>query len=275
LFAKPELLDCTALKIEHLQSPICREVFRAQQFLRDKALVINAITVYEYLKTQSLPEDLKSFARVAEIENQPICADVWVLRSYERIIISAWRVRHLAACHCKAQIALADGEDPVEVQAKFERDAEAALEAGCNGLKFRSPREICESAPAKTQFIWEGYIAPGCITEISGAAKRSGKTTLQLSLVRHILDGKAFLGLRTRQTNVLQKPFIRPSLLPTIDFASCSGRTRAASRGLKSFGRRCASVGASRQACCLSIRSLNLHSYLVIPRRMMVTLGNF
>ena len=124
-------------------------------------------------------------------------------RSYERILISAWRPQHLKECHEKARLALDDFEDPDEVEAQFEKDKKPALEDSQGGLKFRSAREICDDAPATVPWILKNYIAAGVMTEMTGTAKSAGKTTLLTHAVREIIEGRPFAGLPTSRTNVV------------------------------------------------------------------------
>ena len=67
-------------------------------------------------------------------------------------------------------------------------------------LPFRSVREIFEEEeiPWKVQ----GILASGNITEVSGAAKLSGKTTLLLDMTSCLLEGLSFIGCETEKSDV-------------------------------------------------------------------------
>ena len=58
LFARPELIEVTLLSVETFTSPLCREIFRAMQFLSSREMVVNATTVHEHIKRLSLPDDV-------------------------------------------------------------------------------------------------------------------------------------------------------------------------------------------------------------------------
>jgi hypothetical protein len=62
-------------------------------------------------------------------------------------------------------------------------------------VRLRTAADLVADAEAVPPFIIPGYIARECITEITGAPKRAGKTTFVAYAVRAILDGAPFLGL--------------------------------------------------------------------------------
>lgn len=70
-------------------------------------------------------------------------------------------------------------------------------------IRFRTAAELARQAPEATEFVLTGYAAIGCITDITGAPKRSGKTTFLAHAASAILNGHSFLGLPTRQSPVV------------------------------------------------------------------------
>lgn len=62
-------------------------------------------------------------------------------------------------------------------------------------IRLRTAADLSADAFAVPPFVIPGYIARQCITEITGAPKRAGKTTFVAYAVRAILDGAPFLGL--------------------------------------------------------------------------------
>ncbi len=68
-------------------------------------------------------------------------------------------------------------------------------------LPIRRASELADAPP--TDWVAKPYIAAGVITDIVGAAKAAGKSTLLQHMVRAILDGTPFLGEPTRKGEVL------------------------------------------------------------------------
>jgi hypothetical protein len=69
-------------------------------------------------------------------------------------------------------------------------------------LPFKSVREIYEETDETIPWIIEGFLAVGSITELSGAAKLSGKTTLLLDAASCLIEGLPFLGMSTKKSRV-------------------------------------------------------------------------
>jgi hypothetical protein len=70
-------------------------------------------------------------------------------------------------------------------------------------LPLKTPKDIIEAAKDGTDYIVEGLLAPGELTDLAGLAKLSGKTTFITHMVRAAIEGEEFIGLATRQTRVL------------------------------------------------------------------------
>jgi hypothetical protein len=70
-------------------------------------------------------------------------------------------------------------------------------------LPLKTPREIVEAAKDGTDWIVEGLLAPGEITDLAGLAKHSGKTTLITHMLAAVIGGEKFIGLTTREARVL------------------------------------------------------------------------
>lgn len=64
-------------------------------------------------------------------------------------------------------------------------------------LHYQTARELAEMQDPDIAWRVLGLVGGGLITELDGAIKRSGKTTLVLALIRAILYGELFLGLAT------------------------------------------------------------------------------
>ncbi len=70
-------------------------------------------------------------------------------------------------------------------------------------LPFKTVQEVLDECGDKPDWVWHGFLARGWLTDLAGPAKKSGKTTLMLSAVRHVLDGRPFLEYETRQAKVV------------------------------------------------------------------------
>lgn len=70
-------------------------------------------------------------------------------------------------------------------------------------LPFRTARELVAELPESVPWTWWGYVAEGAVTELVGAAKRAGKSTMTTFLIRAILDGLLFLGRATTASPVV------------------------------------------------------------------------
>jgi hypothetical protein len=79
---------------------------------------------------------------------------------------------------------------------------DAAAMAPRATLRFRTAAELFASAPDETEWI-AAYTAPGAITDLTGAPKLSGKTSLAMGMAKAVISGTPFLGQPTRQGSVL------------------------------------------------------------------------
>ena len=70
------------------------------------------------------------------------------------------------------------------------------------GLPTITALEFCQQVPEEPDWILEGYLARGVITELDAKIK-AGKTHLATDLVRAVLAGKEFIGRKTLLTPVL------------------------------------------------------------------------
>ena len=86
-----------------------------------------------------------------------------------------------------------------------------AGERSARNLPFKSGREIAESAPEEVPWTCRPWVAKGAITEVTGAVKQAGKTTLVTHMCRKILDGEDFMGERTVKTPIVYLTEQQPS----------------------------------------------------------------
>jgi hypothetical protein len=88
------------------------------------------------------------------------------------------------------------------------------------------PQPYCDfmrTTPTVTDWIVEGFFAPGVITLLEGPLKEAGKTTLLLWIIRSITRGDLFLGRKTRRAKVLLiSEQTAQTLRPMIDDVSLS-----------------------------------------------------
>lgn len=70
-------------------------------------------------------------------------------------------------------------------------------------LTFRTAREIAESTAEEPDWIVNGWLARGAITELDGKIKSSGKTTLVSHMVSKVLGREPWLGTQTKYTKVV------------------------------------------------------------------------
>jgi hypothetical protein len=66
-----------------------------------------------------------------------------------------------------------------------------------------SPGELLEKAGEDTPWVVPGLLARGGVTDVHGPAKRGGKTTFTMGMVKSILEGAPFLGRPTEKTGVV------------------------------------------------------------------------
>lgn len=89
--------------------------------------------------------------------------------------------------------------DPAQAQAAL-MEVEAHDLAEC--LPTLSAVEFCRQVPEEPEWVVEGYLARGTITELDAKIK-TGKTHFATDLIRAILAGEEFLGQKTVRTPVL------------------------------------------------------------------------
>ena len=70
-------------------------------------------------------------------------------------------------------------------------------------LPLKTPKDIIEAAKDGTDWIVEGLLAPGEITDLAGTAKHSGKTTFITHMLKAVISGEEFIGLATREAKAL------------------------------------------------------------------------
>lgn len=87
------------------------------------------------------------------------------------------------------------------------RTVSAALGGGAAAerkrLRFLTVDELVSRTPATADFVLDGYIPRGGVTELVGRVKASGKTTLVLGWCRAVLRGAPFAGLATKRTEIV------------------------------------------------------------------------
>jgi hypothetical protein len=69
--------------------------------------------------------------------------------------------------------------------------------------RFLSPREIITAAGETPPWICEPWVARGGVTDLAGAAKLAGKTTLTMSMSGAALEGGYFMGRKADQSPVV------------------------------------------------------------------------
>jgi hypothetical protein len=69
--------------------------------------------------------------------------------------------------------------------------------------RFLTPREIITAAGETPPWICEPWVARGGVTDVAGAAKLAGKTTLTMSMSGAALEGGYFMGRKADQSPVV------------------------------------------------------------------------
>jgi len=92
------------------------------------------------------------------------------------------------------------------------RAKEGVKETG-KTIPFRTAREIAEQTPEDVDWLAPPWVAAGAITELTGRAKASGKTTWTMHMIAACLDGGEFLGQQTAKTPVVYLTEERPATL--------------------------------------------------------------
>ena len=79
--------------------------------------------------------------------------------------------------------------------------ARAETNSSAHRLVFVPLPELLASAPAEPDWLWMGFLAPGCITLFAGAPK-SGKSTVAFALCAALGTGGTFLGQPVSRSRV-------------------------------------------------------------------------
>ena len=118
-----------------------------------------------------------------------------------------WDERHGAATYGEMTIAKAiagcrEIYEPARVRqgARFNApsDEQDAPIGTSTSLRFRTAREIADATPKHPDWVVDGLVVAGGITEVDGKAKLAGKSTFIGSLVRASLSGGSFLDRQTK-----------------------------------------------------------------------------
>jgi hypothetical protein len=80
-------------------------------------------------------------------------------------------------------------------------------------IPFHTAREIAQETPESVDWLAPPWVAASAITEVTGKAKASGKTTWIMHMVAACLDGGEFLGQQTAETPVVYLTEERPATL--------------------------------------------------------------
>jgi hypothetical protein len=91
-------------------------------------------------------------------------------------------------------------------------------------LAFKTGADFAADATQPIEWIAQGLVAKGAITEL-GAKVKAGKTTLAMELVRSVLHGLPFLGLPTLKT-----PVVYLTEQPPVSFRQAMERAHLLSR---------------------------------------------
>lgn len=70
------------------------------------------------------------------------------------------------------------------------------------GIPFKTVADVFEEAGTEADWIIEGLLARGSVTDLSGEPKTSGKTTLAMHALKKVMRGEDFAGFPTRQSEV-------------------------------------------------------------------------
>lgn len=127
---------------------------------------------------------------------------------YGRIVKNKSLLRTIAFTADAVKQQALEGTDSVaEILERAEKSlaqfrAEIDATTGKAKVRFRTAREIA-ATPEETNFLAFPLAIAGSITEMVGAPKRAGKTTLTYAMIHSILTRKTFLGRATTYTPVM------------------------------------------------------------------------
>jgi hypothetical protein len=181
--------------------PANRVIFRRMRVLFEKGTPTNdPVLLYESLRGAG---DLDAAGGVGYISQLPDgLPHVSNIGHYIEIVVLKSHLRRQARiAEAVREMALGANGDAREVLQKIViLSAPLREEVGPKPiLDFMSAAEFTAATDEPIEWIAEGYVAKGAITEI-GAKVKAGKTTLIAELVRAAADGALFLGRPTLKT---------------------------------------------------------------------------
>jgi hypothetical protein len=119
------------------------------------------------------------------------------------ISVEAIEAALLVENRCRCDPPLGDSEVSAIARSIGRYSAGSGVAEEPKVLRFRTAADLAREATPLPEFVIHGYAALGCVTELTGAPKRSGKTTLLAFAARALLDGQTFLGQPTRRSAVV------------------------------------------------------------------------
>jgi hypothetical protein len=149
----------------------------------------------EYLVVRELLRERNQLDTVGAIYLNDLAKD-GVPTSDAGLAANVRQLREIAQKRRLAMLILRYAEKPDTIELdQLHSDLEALKIAGAAGVRasFRSAKDLADAAE-RVEWIVRGFLACGAITELTGQAKRAGKTTLLCFLVACILDGLPCLG---------------------------------------------------------------------------------
>jgi len=123
-------------------------------------------------------------------------------------------VKMLSDRRTAKEIARAVSEDRLDLAEAQRQFAELAAGQFADSLPTICALDFCREVPEEPDWLMEGYLARGAITELDAKIK-IGKTHLACDLIRAVLAGDEFLGQRTTKTAVLYLTEERPATFRT------------------------------------------------------------
>lgn len=177
-----------------------RVIYRCIKHLVEQGKPPESLLVLESLASSGEIETAGGAAYLSQIpDGMPRISN---LRFYVEILREKTQLRKYAyTAQAIMEMALgANGDAAAVLERIANLSAQLREEVGQKRiLTFRSGAEIAMLTDEGIQWIAQGLVAKGAITEL-GAKVKTGKTTFILSLVRAAADGTAFLGKCTLKT---------------------------------------------------------------------------
>ena len=149
----------------------------------------------EYQVVRQILRERSQLDAVGEIHLHELARD-GVRPSEAALTANLQQLSDLARKRQAATLILRYANNPASIDLEqFHRDLEALRIAGSVGVRasFRSGKDLADAAE-RVDWVVRGFLARGAITELTGQAKRAGKTTLLCFIVACILDGLPCLG---------------------------------------------------------------------------------